>query len=163
MIEQGNIDVNHRPTINNPDGSHSTIFSMTVPIDKNGNPTEDQNAVAYALVPSIADGKFLLKGSLKGDKFYSPDGKDITDKLEDAAADHYANTRQHLGIFARSGKDGYGGRFADDYAERTHAYMPNGGNEKVFIPSYAGQSNMPLTRKEYEQALANKNRNPGAK
>jgi len=142
MIEQGNIDVNHRPVIWNDDGTPSTIYSATVPAG-NGN---------FALVPTIANGKFLTPNG----KIPNENDKKAMQALENAAYGRYKKTGEHLGIFNSE-------QAADDYAERTHAWMPNGGNEKVFIPSYVGESNMPLTRKEYEQALANKNRNPGAK
>jgi hypothetical protein len=33
LVQQGNIDVNHRPGITNDDGSKSSIYSMTVPLD----------------------------------------------------------------------------------------------------------------------------------
>lgn len=110
--EPGNIDVNHRPVVKNADGSHSTIFSMTVPAE-NGK---------WALIPSIVDGKFL-----------TPDGKmpNMADKqammrLEDAATEHYKKTGEHLGIFVSP-------EAADAYASATHAYMPDGTERKVFI------------------------------
>lgn len=132
MTEVGNIDVNHRPVVWNGDGTPSTIFSATIPIGKG----------KWALVPTIVDGKFL-----------TPDGKIPNQKnkralsaLEDAAADHYKNTGQHLGIFTSQ-------QAADHYAEQTHGWMPNGGSETVFLPTYKGESNMPLTKKEYEAEL----------
>lgn len=113
MASVGNIDVNHRPVIQNKDGSHSTIFSWTVPIG-NGQ---------WALVPSIADGKFL-----------TPDGKmpDMTDQkqrtaLYNAAIAQYKKTGQHLGIFKSEDA-------ANKFAEATHDWMPTGGKEKVFLP-----------------------------
>lgn len=113
MAAVGNIDVNHRPVIQNKDGSHSTIFSWTVPIG-NGQ---------WALVPSIADGKFL-----------TPDGKmpDMTDQkqrtaLYNAAIAQYKKTGQHLGIFKSEDA-------ANKFAEATHDWMPTGGKEKVFLP-----------------------------
>ena len=124
MIRQGNIDVNHRPVIINDDGSHSTIFSFTVPINKDGSlwNGDYEKAPQYALVPSIAGGKFL-----------TPDGKkpkesdrNALQKLEDAAANHYQKTNEHLGIFSSE-------QAADKYATATHSYMPNGGKQKVFV------------------------------
>ena len=141
MLKPGNIDVNHRPVIHNPDGSVSTIFSMTIPIDKNNKPTDDQHAVAYALVPSIANGKFLLPGAPKGNRFYSPDGRDITEALSDAARDYYAKTGENLGIFApsRTSADGYRGQNADNYADHTHAWLPDKTSKKVFVTPMSKQ------------------------
>lgn len=127
MLQQGNIDVNHRPGISNADGTHSSIFSMTVPVDKNGEVWKGayDKAPGYALVPSIANGKFL-----------TPDGKKPNEKdkkamsqLEDAATDYYSKTKQHLGVFASS-------QAADKYAGQTHAYMNDGTAKKVYTPSY---------------------------
>jgi hypothetical protein len=135
MLKTGNIDVNHRPVIWNDDGTPSTIYSATVPVG-NGQ---------WALVPTIAGGKFL-----------TPDGKIPKESdrramqaLEDAALAQYRASGEHLGLFASQ-------QAADDYANRTHAWMPNGGQEQVFLPNYSGDSNMPLTRAEYERALKQK-------
>ena len=128
----GNIDVNHRPVIWNADGSPSTIFSATIPIG-NGK---------WALVPTIANGRFLTPDGMiprEGDR-------KAMGALEDAAIQQFQKTGQHLGIFNSQ-------KAADDYANRTHAWMPNGRPEQVYLPSYSGESNMPLTRAEYEQAL----------
>ena len=84
MIQQGNIDLNHRPVITNADGSHSTIFSVTVP-------TGDGK---FALVPSIVDGKFL-----------TPDGKMPNRSLHDSLCrrskmHHTSTTRTRVSILA---------------------------------------------------------------
>lgn len=136
LIETGNIDVNHRPVIWNADGTPSTIYSATVPA----------GGGKWALVPTIADGRFL-----------TPDGKipketDVKAQqaLEDAAYEHYKKTGEHLGVFDSE-------KAADDYAEKTHAWMPDGSAQKVFQPDYKGESNMPLTQKEYEEKLSEKN------
>ena len=127
LLQRGNIDVNHRPGIANADGTHSSIFSMTIPVNKDGSVwTGDyEKAPAYALVPSIANGKFL-----------TPDGKKPNERnkramsqLEDAATDYYAKTRQHLGIFSS-------GNAADTYAGEIHAYVNDGTEKKVYMPSY---------------------------
>lgn len=124
MSKRGNIDVNHRPTIINADGSRSSIYSMTVPIDKTGMPVawESPTAASYALVPSIANGRFL-----------SPNGKMPTtqqgnQQLEDAATRYYGKTRQNLGIFNSPSE-------ADEYAELNHDYGNNGTAQQVFAPS----------------------------
>jgi hypothetical protein len=127
MIEKGNIDVNHRPSITNADGSHSSIYSVTVPINKNGSLWKGDYAKAprYALVPSIAKGKFLTPDG----KMPARGNKKAASALEDAAARYYDKTREHLGIFKSSDA-------ADKYAGNTHAYMNDGTNKKVFAPSY---------------------------
>ena len=124
MLQRGNVDVNHRPTITNADGSKSSIYSMTVPLDKSGNPVawESPDAVSYALVPSIANGKFL-----------TPNGKMPTTEagtraLEQAATDYYKKTKQHLGIFNSPSA-------ADEYATLNHDYGNNGTAAQVFSPS----------------------------
>lgn len=133
MVQEGNIDVNHRPVIWNNDGTPSTIYSATIPI----------GGGKWALVPTIANGRFL-----------TPDGRipkegdrEAQSALEAEATKQYNSTGEHLGIFDSQ-------QAADAYAERTHGWMPNGRPEQVFTPSYSGESNMPLTRKEYEAALA---------
>ena len=144
--------MNHRPVIWNPSGP-STIYSTTVPLDKDGSvwKGEYHKAPKYALVPTISDGKFLVPGnfgdSSKGENpntYYGMDGKPAP--LEDAAAEHYSRTKEHLGVFSTPAD-------ADKYAEQTHAWMPTGGPEKVYHPSYQGKSNMPLMKKEYEAEL----------
>ena len=133
MTDVGNIDVNHRPVIWNDDGTPSTIYSATIPVAGG----------KWALIPTIADGKFM---TLDG-KIPKEGDKEAFQKLEDAAAERYAKTGEHLGKFKSQ-------KAADDYATATHAFMPNGGPEKVFISHYEGESNMPLTRKEYEAEIA---------
>lgn len=126
LLKQGNVDVNHRPDVNNDDGSKSTIFSMTVPVNEDGSVWSGvyEKAPAYALVPSIVDGKFLTPDGKK-----PKDGdKEALQALEDKATDHYADTRQHLGIFSSSAA-------ADKYAGATHDYGNDGTDRKVFTPS----------------------------
>lgn len=113
MLQQGNIDVNHRPVVNNEDGSQSTIFSMTVP-------TGDGK---WALIPSIANGKFLTPNGKIPDR----NNKAAMQQLEDAATAQYKKTGQHLGIFNSADA-------ADGFAEKTHSYAPTGGKEQVFLP-----------------------------
>lgn len=127
LLQQGNIDLNHRPQIKNADGSSSTIFSMTIPVNKDGSPWKGkyEKAPAYALVPSIANGKFLT-----ADGKIPPKGDTAAlRKLEDAATAYYAKTRQHLGVFKSS-------RAAEKYANLTHAYGADGTDKKVYTPSY---------------------------
>lgn len=49
MQKQGNIDLNNRPSIPNPQGGHSGVFTMTVGID-NGR---------TVLLPRVVNGKIL--------------------------------------------------------------------------------------------------------
>lgn len=100
---------------------------MTIPINKDGTPWNGkyEDAPQYALVPSIANGKFLTPDGKK------PNEKDkkAMSKLEDAATKQYAKTREHLGVFSSD-------RAANDYAGATHAYMNDGTDKKVYTPSY---------------------------
>jgi hypothetical protein len=134
LLERGNIDVNHRPLIHNADGTHSTIDSMTVPIGKDGKSRQwgSPDIAGYALVPSIADGRFLTPDG----KIPDAKNKDAQQQLEDAATAYYNKTGQHLGIF-KTDKD------ADKYANQTHAFVPDGTSRKVYHPSYEGESNIP--------------------
>lgn len=144
MVSQGNIDVNHRPLIMNADGSHSSIYSMTVPIAKDGSPVswEAPNIANYALVPSIANGKFL-----------SPDGKMPTtdqgnQQLEDAATLYYGKTRQNLGVFQSPG-------YADEYANLNHDYINNGTAQQIYTPSPAIRSIVENTQRNVNAPVPN--------
>jgi hypothetical protein len=135
LVQQGNIDVNHRPGIKNADGSVSSIYSMTIPVDQQGNPWKGdyEKAPRYALVPSIANGKFLTPDG----KIPKEGDKKANQALEDAATAYYDKTRQHLGIFGS-------GDAADQYAGATHAYVNDGTARKVYTPSYSRDSNAPV-------------------
>ena len=125
MLQRGNIDVNHRPGIANADNTNSSIFSVTVPLNKDGKAIswDSKNIANYALVPGIANGKFLTPDGKK------PIGKKAIGDLEDRAAEQYNRTREHLGIFASQDA-------ADKYAGATHAYVNDGTDRKVYTPSY---------------------------
>lgn len=69
MLQQGNIDLNARPIVKNPDGTYSTVRSMSFG-DDGGH---------EILVPTV-----------------SPDGKIMSDR---AASDLYGKTGQNLGVF----------------------------------------------------------------
>ncbi len=134
MLHKGNIDVNHRIQVKNSDGSGSSIFSVTRPVDKDGKAVSwDSKGIAgYALIPGIDE---------KG-KFFTDDGKKPNEKdkkvigtLEDRAADYYNKTGHHLGIFKTS-KD------ADTYAGQTHAWTNDGTSRKIFTPSYEEPKNL---------------------
>lgn len=135
MHQIGNIDVNHRPSILNDDGSHSSIYSMTIPVDKDGSAWNGDwdKAPAYALVPSIANGKFLTPNG----KIPARNDKTGNAALEEKATEYYDKTRQHLGIFSSADA-------ADKYATQTHAYSNDGTEKRVFAPSYSGDTNLPV-------------------
>jgi hypothetical protein len=131
MLERGNVDVNHRLQIKNADGTGSSIFSVTIPLDGSGKTVpwelsgKPNPAIAkYALVPGIDN----------NGRFFTPDGKKpqsghLDEDGEARAAAYYTKTGQHLGIFSSS--DG-----ADKYASHTHAWKNDGTGKKVFVPSY---------------------------
>lgn len=107
---------------------------MTVPVGKDGHslPWGDKGIVGYALVPSIANGKFLTPDGKMPKNAENPKTqaeKDALSQLEDAATNYYDKTRQQLGIF-KTEKD------ADKYAGATHAYGADGTDRKVYVPSY---------------------------
>lgn len=130
MVRSGNVDVNHRPSIKNKDGSQSSIFSMTVPVAADGSPLpwpengqKDPRIAGYALVPSIANGKFLTPDGQMPDQAHMGD-------LEDAATKYYAQTRQHLGVFTTP-------EAAESYAGANHDYGNDGTPTMVYAPSPA--------------------------
>ena len=146
LVAKGNIDVNHRPAVKNDDGTQSSIFSVTVPVNAKGEPqpwdepgTPKNPAITgYALVPSIVDGKFLTPDGKLPPDVNTPDDKlgpadravrqAKLEALEQEATKYYAKTGQHLGIFRTE-------EAADDYARHTHAYTPDGTAKQVFAPS----------------------------
>jgi hypothetical protein len=135
MVQSGNIDVNHRPGIRNEDGSYSSIYSATIPLDEKGElwPEEDyDHAPRYALIPQIADGKFLTSSGKKPDE----KDKEANDALYEEAKKHYVKTKEHLGVFSS-------GDAADKYAGQTHAWTNTGTPDRVYTPSYKGEGNMP--------------------
>lgn len=81
-LEQGNIDLSYRKELPNPNGSHSTISSMSFGFtDENGKPFT-------ALIPTVVNGKRL-----------SPQ----------QALDYFQKTGQHLGKFSnKDAADTYG-------------------------------------------------------
>lgn len=136
LLKRGNVDVNHRPIVKNDDGTSSTIFSVTVPIGKDGKSRkwDDPGITGYALVPSLANGRFLTPDGKKPDE----KNKEAMQKLEDAATAHYDKTREHLGVF-KSDKD------ADTYAGQTHAWLPDNTSRQVYAGSYDEKGSSPKT------------------
>lgn len=91
MVQQGNVDLNTRPNIKNPDGSHSSVFSMSFGTDK-----------GEVLVPGVGDGKtYPLR------------------KLTTAEAlDQYRKTGNNLGTFKTpAAADAYGAKLHEDQAK----------------------------------------------
>lgn len=133
MVEKGNIDVNHRPQIHNDDGSMSSIYSVTVPLDKDNElwPGKYEKAPKYALVPSIRNGKFLTPDG----KIPQKDDQDANEAMEDKVHKYYDSAHEHLGIFNSEGA-------ANKYANATHAWGNDGTDQKVYAPSYQGDSNL---------------------
>lgn len=137
MVKPGNIDVNHRPGIDNADGSHSSIFSTTIPLDKDGRVWEGDydKAAMYALVPTIEHGHFMTKDGKLPPALYcgkDPNSTEATDAkrhLEDRAGEYYTKTGEHLGMFTSSAA-------ADKYAGQTHAWSNDGTSNKIYTPSY---------------------------
>jgi len=72
MVESGNIDLRNRPRVQNPDGSVSTLLSMSIGERNNqGMPVE-------TLIPRVVGGRVLLPQE---------------------AVMHYKKTGEHLGKF----------------------------------------------------------------
>src|SRR5258708_8421612 len=100
MVRPGNIDINHRPNINNPDGSHSSVFSMSFGTDE-----------GEVLVPGVGNGKdYPLRK--------------LTTK---EALDQYHKTGNNLGTFKTpKDADAYGSKLHDDLAKMP-AWTGDGG------------------------------------
>jgi hypothetical protein len=97
MVEEGNLPVWNRPTVQNGDGSHSSEYSTS--FEQDGK---------EVLVPTVVDGKFLTPDGKKP-KPGSPEEKAMFKK----AWQNYLDTGQNLGKF-----DGV--KSADAYANTLH-------------------------------------------
>lgn len=97
MVQEGNLPIWNRPTVQNIDGSHSSEYSTS--FDEDGK---------EVLVPTVVNGKFLTPDGKK-----PPEGSDAEKKMFNAAFQHYKDTGENLGKF--SSPDA-----ADAYAETLH-------------------------------------------
>lgn len=100
MTEPGNIDLNHRPRVHNPDGSISTVRSEGVNVGGQ-----------EVLIPTVRANPFRPNtGWIMGD---------------DAALEHYRRTGQHLGKFdTPANSDAYAQSLHEDQARQ---YVPQTG------------------------------------
>ena len=83
LVEAGNIDLKKRPKLRNPDGSYSTVFTHTFPLDE-----KNPNGPAVN-VPGV-----IRTGARPGSYIKVPDGR----KGEQMAWEAFKKTNEHLGI-----------------------------------------------------------------
>jgi hypothetical protein len=83
LLEPGNIDLAKRPKVRNPDGSYSTVYSHTIPVDE-----RDPNGPAVN-IPGV-----IRTGARPGSYIKVPKGR----KGEQMATEAYYKTGEHLGI-----------------------------------------------------------------
>jgi hypothetical protein len=99
MIYPGNVDIANRPNIDNGDGTHSSVFSMSFGTDK-----------GEVLVPGVGDGKTYPARKL----------------TEQEAWDQYKKTGQNLGTFKTpKDADAYAKTLHEDQAKYGNAPTPN--------------------------------------
>jgi hypothetical protein len=80
---EGNVDLNHRPIIHNPDGSISTVFSMTFGPEKDGS---------WVLVPGVRFGLNRKMTDKEAYAWYKATGQYLGKFDSMQEADTYANT-----------------------------------------------------------------------
>lgn len=98
LLTRGNIDLNSRPVVRNPDGTVSSEYSVSFADDKGHE----------VLVPTVVGGKFLTPDGHK-----PPEGSPEEEAMQKRAWDHYLKTGQHMGIFDTPEN-------ADAYADVAH-------------------------------------------
>ena len=87
---RGNVDLNNRPVVTNPDGSISTVYSNTFGPDKKGQ---------WVLVPGVREG---LSRTMEPDEAFA----------------HYMKTGEHLGSFpSQKEADTYAENLHEDQAQ----------------------------------------------
>jgi hypothetical protein len=79
MIEQGNLDLNHRPVVKMPDGSIATVRSIT--IEEDGQ---------YILIPTISKNGMILTNQQAIEEYHNT-GEHLGIFNSEEAADKYAN------------------------------------------------------------------------
>ena len=84
MLEEGNLDINNRPVLHNPDGTISTESSIS--IDDNGK---------EVLIPTVIDGKRVTNTEAVG--HYKTTGENLGKFDSPEAADAYAKTLHQRG------------------------------------------------------------------
>lgn len=98
LVEKGNVDVANRPNIDNGDGTHSSVFSMSFGTDK-----------GEVLVPGVGDGKTYPQRKL----------------TKDEALDQYKKTGQNLGTFKdEKAANAYAQTLHEDQAKHGKAPVP---------------------------------------
>lgn len=80
MVERGNIDLQTRPIVNNPDGSTSSVYSSSFNDGKH-----------EVLIPQVADGGAILTMPKAIEQYYKT-GKHLGKFATPDAADAYAST-----------------------------------------------------------------------
>jgi hypothetical protein len=119
MVEEGNLPIWNRPTVQNAGGDHSSEYSTS--FEQDGK---------EVLVPTVVNGKFLTPDGKKP-KPGSPEEK----AMFEAARKHYEETGENLGKFANS-KD------ADAYANTLHSRGEKkaGAKGPITAPPQAGKT-----------------------
>jgi hypothetical protein len=95
LVEQGNLPIWTRPTVQNADGSHSTEYSIS-------NQDDQGHEV---LIPTVVNGKFLTPDGTK-----PAEGSPAEAAMFHQAWSHYEKTGEHLGKFdTPANADAYAG------------------------------------------------------
>lgn len=127
MLEEGNIDLNNRPTVQNEDGTVSTVRSISANIDGK-----------EVLIPTVAaDGSRVLSN--------------------EEAIDQYKQTGQHLGVFATpEAATKYAEKVHEDQAANTDPLLGPLKKERASIDADRARADQELTiaQSNYETQLA---------